>query len=124
MNHFQCALIPVLVLSFTAGCTETKKDEPASTATTAAATSAAATTAGAAAPAPTGAAAAAPAIAVNAGPSPSNDKEMLGLDLKPIGGWKPTWDADAKVAKWEKEDSLSSIVIRIVTDKLDTIDDL
>ena len=50
-------------------------------------------------PAPAPAPAAAPA-----GDAPSNDKEMLGLDLKPFGAWKPAWDPDAKVAKWENED--------------------
>jgi hypothetical protein len=58
------------------------------------------------------------------GPSASNDKDFLGLDLKPIGAWKPAWDADAKVAKWENEDSMASIVVRVVTDKLDSVDDL
>jgi hypothetical protein len=62
--------------------------------------------------------------AAKAGPEPSEDKEMLGLDLKPFDGWKPTWDPDAKVAKWENDDVLPSIVIRIVSDKLDTIEDL
>ena len=58
------------------------------------------------------------------GPEPSDRKEMLGLELAPMGAWKPTWDADAKVAKWENEDYMTGIVIRIVKDKLDTIDDL
>jgi len=65
-----------------------------------------------------------PAVAVNPGPSPSKDKEMLGLDLAPMGAWKPTWDADAKVAKWENDNYMTAIVIRIVSDKLDSIDDL
>jgi hypothetical protein len=63
-------------------------------------------------------------VPVNAGPSPSKDKEMLGLELAPMGDWKPTWDADAKVAKWENESYMTGIVIRIVSDKLDSIDDL
>lgn len=58
------------------------------------------------------------------GPEPDATKEMMGLDLAPMGAWKPTWDADAKVAKWENEDYMTGIVIRIVSDKLDTIDDL
>jgi hypothetical protein len=62
--------------------------------------------------------------AVPTGPEPSASKEMLGLELAPMGAWKPTWDADAKVAKWENEDYMTGIVIRIVKDKLDTIDDL
>lgn len=58
------------------------------------------------------------------GPEPDASKEMMGLDLQPMGAWKPTWDADAKVAKWENEGYMTGIVIRIVSDKLDTIDDL
>ena len=58
------------------------------------------------------------------GPEPDATKEMMGLDLPPMGAWKPTWDADAKVAKWENEGYMTGIVIRIVSDKLDTIDDL
>ena len=58
------------------------------------------------------------------GPEPSDTKDMLGLELAPMGAWKPTWDADAKVAKWENEGYMTSIVIRIVKDKLDNIDDL
>jgi hypothetical protein len=69
-------------------------------------------------PAPT------PEPAVPAGPEPSEAKDMLGLELAPMGAWKPVWDPDAKVAKWENEDFMSSIVIRVVTDKLDTIDEL
>ena len=61
----------------------------------------------------------APAPAPAAG-GPSNDKEMLGLDLKPFGAWKPVWDPDAKVAKWENEDIFTGIVIRVVDEKLDT----
>ncbi|MBS1124161.1 MAG: hypothetical protein H6Q90_6389 [Deltaproteobacteria bacterium] len=61
---------------------------------------------------------------VPTGPAPSETKDMLGLELKPMGAWKPTWDADAKVAKWENEAYMTGIVIRIVKDKLDTIDDL
>ena len=58
------------------------------------------------------------------GPEPGNDKEMLGLSLKPMGPWKPVWDKDAKVAKWENEDIMTGIVIRIVDKKLDNIDQL
>jgi hypothetical protein len=58
------------------------------------------------------------------GPEPSDTKDMLGLALAPMGNWKPTWDADAKVAKWENDDYMTGIVIRIVNDKLDSIDDL
>jgi len=58
------------------------------------------------------------------GPEPSERKEMLGLQLAPIGKWKPTWDADAKVAKWENPKFLTGIVIRIVDDKLENVDDL
>jgi len=67
---------------------------------------------------------AAAAVPVNPGPSPSKDKEMLGLDLAPMGAWKPVWDPDAKVAKWENDNYMTGIVIRIVSDKLDSIDDL
>ncbi len=66
---------------------------------------------------------AAPTLPVNKG-TPSKDKDMLGLDLAPIGNWKPEWDVDAKVAKWSNEEYMTGIVIRIVKDKLDTIDDL
>lgn len=60
-----------------------------------------------------------------AGPNdPSNDKEFLGLNLPPMGDWKPAWDPDAKVAKWEHDDHMSGIIIRVVTDKLDSMDDL
>lgn len=58
------------------------------------------------------------------GPEPDDTKEMMNLVLAPMGKWKPTWDADAKVAKWENDDYMTGIVIRIVKDKLDTIDDL
>ena len=66
---------------------------------------------------------AAPALPVNKG-TPSKDKDMLGLDLAPMGAWKPEWDVDAKVAKWSNEEYMTGIVIRIVKDKLDSIDDL
>ncbi len=62
--------------------------------------------------------------AAPAGPEPSNDKEFLGLELAAMGAWKPVWDADAKVAKWENEEMLTGIVIRVVTDKLESMDDL
>jgi hypothetical protein len=65
-----------------------------------------------------------PAVAANPGPSPSKDKEWLGLELAPMGAWKPEWDPDAKVAKWSNEDYMTGIVIRVVKDKLDSIDDL
>jgi hypothetical protein len=58
------------------------------------------------------------------GPSAGDDKEFLGLDLKAMGSWKPKWDADAKVAKWEDEDFEYSIVNRVVKEKLESIDDL
>lgn len=61
---------------------------------------------------------------VASGPEPSNDKEFLGLELAPMGKWKPVWDADAKVAKWENEEIMSGIVIRVVSDKLESMDDL
>jgi len=61
---------------------------------------------------------------VPSGPEPDDTKEMMNLELAPMGAWKPTWDADAKVAKWENDDYMTGIVIRIVKDKLDTIDDL
>lgn len=61
---------------------------------------------------------------VAAGPEPSNDKEFLGLELAPMGPWKPVWDPDAKVAKWENEEFMSGIVIRVVSDKLESMDDL
>ena len=85
--------------------TSEMKKEPAMSSATAATT----TTASAATP---------------SGPGASDSKEFLGLELKPIGAWKPTWDADAKVAKWENEEYMSSIVNRVVTDKLDSVDDL
>lgn len=58
------------------------------------------------------------------GPSASDDKESLGLELPAFGAWKAKWDADAKVAKWENEDYDSSIVNRVVKEKLDDIEDL
>jgi hypothetical protein len=109
--------IACLMLVFVAAACEKKQEAPAPEP----ATKAAPAPAPAAAPEP----AAAPAVAAApTGPAPSNDKEMLGLDLKPMGKWKPTWDPDAKVAKWENDDYMFSIVIRVVTDKLDTIDEL
>lgn len=65
-----------------------------------------------------------PKKAAAGGAEPSDTKEMMGLDLKPIGAWKPVWDAETKVAKWENEDYFSGIVIRMVKEKLDTIEDL
>lgn len=65
----------------------------------------------------------APALPVNKG-TPSKDKDMLGLDLAPMGNWKPEWDVDAKVAKWSNEEYMTGIVIRIVKDKLDNVEDL
>ncbi|MEO7092124.1 MAG: hypothetical protein ABI175_02660 [Polyangiales bacterium] len=58
------------------------------------------------------------------GTVPDESKEMMGLDLKPMGAWKPVWDADAKVAKWENDDFMKGIVIRKVSDDLETMDDL
>lgn len=58
------------------------------------------------------------------GPQPSNDKEFLGLDLQPVDGWTPEWDADAKVAKWANDDFFSGIIIRVVSDKLTSMDEL
>lgn len=55
---------------------------------------------------------------------PDEGKDMMNLDLKKQGAWKPVWDPDAKVAKWENDKYMSSIVIRVVSDKLDSIDDL
>lgn len=66
---------------------------------------------------------AAPALPVNKG-TPNKDKDMLNLELAPMGNWKPEWDVDAKVAKWSNEEYMTGIVIRIVKDKLDSIDDL
>ncbi len=60
----------------------------------------------------------------NLGPSPAKDKEFLGLELPPMGAWKPEWDPDAKVAKWSNDDYMTGIVIRIVKDQLDNVDDL
>ena len=65
------------------------------------------------------------AVSLNAfAAEPDEAKDMMGLDLKKQGAWKPAWDPDAKVAKWENDKYMSSIVIRTVSDKLDTIDDL
>ncbi|HEY4057577.1 MAG TPA: hypothetical protein VGM39_13255 [Kofleriaceae bacterium] len=58
------------------------------------------------------------------GPSADESKEYLGLDLQPFGKWKTEWDPDAKVAKWTNDDLMTGIVIRVVKDKLDTVDDL
>ena len=66
----------------------------------------------------------APSAPAYNGPAISNEKNFLGLTLPPQGHWKPKYDADAKVAKWEDDDYFTGIVIRIVDDKLDTIDDL
>lgn len=55
---------------------------------------------------------------------PDEGKAMMNLDLKKQGAWKPMWDPEAKIAKWENDKYMSAIVIRVVTDKLDTIDDL
>lgn len=58
------------------------------------------------------------------GPEIGEDKEFFGLTLPPMGKWKPTYDADIKVAKWENDDVMTGIVLRVVKDKLDTVDDL
>jgi len=58
------------------------------------------------------------------GPQPSNDKEFLGLDLQPQGDWTPEWDEDAKVAKWTNDKVFYGIVIRVVSDKLTSMDEL
>jgi len=58
------------------------------------------------------------------GPGLHEAKDMLGLQLKPFGKWKPVWDAEAKVAKWANDKFINAIVIRLVDEKLDTIDDL
>lgn len=58
------------------------------------------------------------------GPEISEDKEFFGLTLPPMGKWKPTYDADIKVAKWENDDVMTGIVLRIVKEKLDNIEDL
>jgi len=65
-----------------------------------------------------------PGPAPNPGPSPNKDKEFLGLELAPMGDWKPEWDPDAKVAKWSHDEYMTGIVIRIVKDKLDNVEDL
>lgn len=116
------ALLLVASCALNVGCD--KKADPAPT--PAAPSSKAASKSDDTAKATTTAAAEKPAAKVDdyKGPVPSNDKEFLGLALAPQGKWKPTWDADAKVAKWESDDSMTGIVIRIVDDKLDTIDDL
>src|SRR5690348_8457634 len=53
--------------------------------------------------------AAEPALPVNKG-TPNKDKDMLNLELAPMGAWKPEWDVDAKVAKWSNEDYMTGIV--------------
>lgn len=58
------------------------------------------------------------------GPPIGEDKEFFGLTLPPMGKWKPTYDADIKVAKWENDDVMTGIVLRIVKEKLDNIEDL
>ncbi len=113
--------IAILLLA-TAGACSKKTDGAPASATKSTDTPAAAP---AVAPAPvvTAEPAAAPAPAAT-GPSADETKEYLGLKLAPMGKWKPTWDGDAKVAKWENEEYMTSIVVRVVKDKLDTIDDL
>ncbi len=63
-------------------------------------------------------------LASSAFAEPDEGKDMMNLDLKKQGAWKPAWDPEAKVAKWENDKYMSSIVIRVVSDKLDSIDDL
>ncbi len=99
--------------------TKAKKEGNKGTSASAKKPEPAAAPAGAADPAP-----AKPAAPKADSKDPSNDKEFLGLELAPIGDWKPVWDADAHVAKWENEEDMTSIVLRVVTDKLETIDDL
>lgn len=66
-----------------------------------------------------------PAVAaVPAGPVPSKEKDFLGFELKAFGNWKPTWDADSKVAKWESDDSMTSIWTSITSDDVSTIEKL
>jgi hypothetical protein len=116
MRLLNLFVVPSLVLAFAAACGSEKKDSAPSEAPKAV------TPASAVVPAPTPTPA--PPPAAPTGPAPSEAKEFLGLDLQPLGAWKPVWDPDAKVAKWENEEAMVSIVIRVVKDKLDTIDDL
>jgi hypothetical protein len=57
------------------------------------------------------------------GPSADRDKEYLGLVMKPFGDWKTEWDGDQHTAKWTREDSFS-IMVRIETEKYDSVDDI
>ncbi|MBA3396516.1 MAG: hypothetical protein H0T89_28050 [Deltaproteobacteria bacterium] len=107
-------LVTSILLAMTACKKKEDKGTPATTETGSAGSAGAGTTA---------AKPAEPAAAVNPG-TPSKDKDMLGLDLAPMGAWKPVWDPDAKVAKWENEGYMTGIVIRIVKDKLDNMEDL
>ena len=115
--------LAVALLVITAAACSKKTDDPTPAAKPAAA--AADDKADKSATPPPAAAAAPVAVpAAAAGPAADESKEFLGLVLPPMGKWKPTWDADAKVAKWENDAFMTGIVIRIVKDKLDTIDDL
>jgi len=116
MYRYALAVLVILTVALM-GCE--KKDTPDPTQPAPKETTRTDTTAKAPAPVPKPEPAPAPA-----GPEPSNDKEMLGLDLKGFGPWKPVWDPDAKVAKWENDDVMTGIVIRLVSDKLDNVDDL
>jgi hypothetical protein len=49
---------------------------------------------------------------------------MMGLDLQELDGWKPVYDKEIKVAKWDNGDYMVAIVLRLVSDKLDSVDDL
>jgi hypothetical protein len=103
----------LVALMVVAGCSK-KEEAPAQGSTAVQPTTPAATT-----PAPK------PAAEEPKGPSATEDKEFLGLNLPAHGKWKPVWDADAKVAKWEGGDEyFSAIVIRIVKEKIENIEDL
>ncbi len=123
----QLTLLSILVLAASAGACGKKdagssaKDQPAAKPTDDPSAAVAAKPADKPAAPPTSVA---PPPAAPSGPSADESKEFLGLVLPPMGKWKPTWDADAKVAKWENDDYMTGIVIRIVKDKLDTIDNL
>ena len=68
---------------------------------------------------------AAPSAPAAGGGGLSESKPMLGLDLKPMGPWTPTWDAESKVAKWENKDIFFAIKVKIHNrSKIDSIEDL
>ncbi len=49
---------------------------------------------------------------------PAAVEEMFGLKLKPLGKWKPAWDADAKIARWENPKFAKPVEVYMLVEKI------